>query len=161
MVTAAEFWSTKRRKVRYDTVAFSHSEFSATFRLVANVFAQVALGGNLYTPAPMRIGAPSQNGDVQPRLTLTFPRAVVGREFKAQIALVQASGSIEPIAVTYAVWLEDTDAPKVTWPLYVADSGGIKFGRDSVQVAASLDNPMRRFGQPIYAPDVFTGLRSA
>lgn len=160
MVTAAEFWASKRRKARFDTITFEHPEFDEPVRLVANVFEQVALGGDVYQPAPMEIGPPSQNGDAQPKLTLTFPRAVVGREFKRQLRLVAAAGSLDPIEVTYAVWLEDTDAPKVTWPLYASDRGGIKFNAEAVQVAASLDNPMTRFGQPIYVPDVFTGLRT-
>lgn len=159
MVTAAEFWSSKRRKARYDTIAFAHPEFDATFRLVANVFAAVTLGGNVYTPAPMDIGPPSQNGDAQPRLTITFPRAVVGRQFKQQLRLIDAAGSRDPIEVTYAIWLEDTDAPKVSWLLYAADKGGIRFNAEAVQVSASLDNPMTRFGQPIYDPGVFTGLQ--
>lgn len=161
MVTAAEFWAQKRRSARFDTVTFEHPEFDAPFRLVANVFASVTLGGNVYTPAPMDIGPPSQNGDAQPRLTLTFPRAVVGRQFKQQLRLVEQAASLDPIAVTYAIWLEDTDAPKITWPLYVADRSGVRFNAEAVQVQAGLDNPMNRFGQPIYDPGVFTGLRTA
>lgn len=157
MVTAAEFWASKRRKARFDTIAFAHAEFDATFRLVANVFTEVTLGGNVYTPAPMDIAPPSQNGDAQPRLTLTFPRAVVGRQFKQQLRLVEESGSRVPITCTLATWLEDTDAPKITWPLYVQS---VRFNREAVQVAASLDNPMQRYGQRIYDPAVFTGLQT-
>lgn len=160
MVTAAEFWASKRRKARFDAVVFAHPEFSSTFRLVANVFAIVTLGGNVYTPAPMDIGPPAQNAEAQPKLTITFPRAVVGRQFKQQLLLVEAAGSRDPISVTYEIWLEDTDAPKFTWPLYVSDRGGIRFSADAVQVTASLDNPMTRFGQPIYDPAVFTGLQA-
>lgn len=156
MVTAAEFWSSKRRKARYDTIAFAHPEFDATFRLVANVFAAVTLGGNVYTPAPMDIGPPSQNGDAQPKLVITFPRAVVGRQFKQQLRLVQAAGSVDPVEVTYAVWLEDTDAPKSTWPLFVSS---VVFSSDAVQVQSTIENPMRRFGQMVYLPSVFTGLQ--
>lgn len=161
MPTAAEFWASKRRAARYDTITFEHPVFVAAIRLVANVFAEVTLGGNVYTPAPMEIGPPAQNGDAQPRLTITFPRAVVGRQFKQQLALVTAAGSREPIECTYAVWLEDTAAPKFTWPLFVSDAGGVRFDRDSVQVHASLDNPMLRFGQPVYDPATFTGLQVA
>lgn len=160
MVTAVEFWSQKRRAARFDTIAFDHPEFDAPFRLVANVFATVTLGGHDYQPAPMEIGPPSQNGDAQPRLTITFPRAVVGRQFKQQLRLIDAAGSRDPIAVTYAIWLEDTDAPKFTWPLYVQDKGGVRFSVEAVQVQASLDNPMQRFGQPVYDPAVFTGLQA-
>ena len=160
MVTAAEFWAQKRRRARFDTVVFDHPEFDAPFRLVANVFAAVTLGGDSYTPAPMQISPPSQDGDAQPRLTLTFPRAVVGRQFKQQLRLIEAAGSRDPIEVTYAIWLEDTDAPKVTWNLYAADRGGVRFNAEAVQVVAQLDNPMNRFGQPIYDPAVFTGLQS-
>lgn len=160
MVTAAEFWATKRRKARFDTVTFEHPEFDAPFRLVANVFAEVTLGGDVYTPAPMEIGPPAQNGDAQPRLSITFPRAVVGRQFKQQLRMIEAAGSRDPIEVTYAIWLEDTGAPKITWPLYAADKGGIRFSADAVQVSATLDNPMTRSAAPIYDPAVFTGLQS-
>lgn len=158
MVTAAEFWATKRRRNRFDTVAFEHSLFAAPFRLVANVFSSVTLGGNAYTPVPMQIGDPKKNADGQPQLTVTFPRAVVGRQFKQALALI--SGSREPITVTRAIWLEDVDAPKVTWPMYAADNGGIRFGRDSVQVVARLDNPMLLSASLLYLPDVFVGLAS-
>mgnify|MGYP002144530013 CR=1 FL=1 len=40
-----EFWSTKPREPRFDTVTFEHDEFDAPFRLVSNVFAEVTLGG--------------------------------------------------------------------------------------------------------------------
>lgn len=158
MVTAAEFWAQKRRAARFDTITFEQPEFATPFRLVANVFAEVSLGGNVYTPAPIQIGPPAQNGEAQPKLSLTFPRATVGRQFKQQLKLIEAAGSREPIAVTYAIWLEDTAAPKVSWPLFVSENGGIRFNREAVQVQASLDNPMLRFGQPIYLPETFTGL---
>lgn len=161
MVTAAEFWATKRRKARYDTITFEHPEFDAPFRLVANVFAEVTLGGDVYTPAPMDISPPAQNGDAQPRLTSTFPRAVVGRQFKQQLRLIEAAGSRDPIEVTYAIWLEDTDAPKVTWNLFAAENGGIRFSPDAVQVSASLDNPMQRSVALIYDPAIFSGLATA
>lgn len=153
-----EFWSTKNPGAVYETVTFDHPEFDAPFRLLANKFAAVTLGGDEYTPAPMTIKAPTSKGGERPRLTLAFPRQVVGRQFKQQLALIAAAGSREPITVTYSTWLGETDAPKVTWNLYVADEGGVSFSNTSVQVAATLDNPLRRAIAPIYSPDTFTGL---
>lgn len=155
-----EFYATKSPAPVYETVSFSHPAFDATFRLLSNKFEAVTLGGHSYTPAPMTIKTPSNKGGERPRLTLAFPRQVVGREFKRQLALLKASGSREPIAVTYAAWLGDTDAPKVTWNLYVADEGGVSFSTGSVQVEATLDNPLRRAVAPIYTPEVFTGLET-
>ena len=153
-----EFWSTKPYEARFDTVAFSHPSFTSTFRLVSNVFADVTLGGNVYTPATMSIKLPDQTGDVQPRMVITFQRQVVGRTFKQQLRMVQESGSRVPITVTGAVWLKDTDAPKITWVLYASDQGGINFDGRHVQVSATLDNPMRSLAALIYDPGVFTGL---
>jgi len=153
-----EFWSTKNPGAVYETVTFEHPEFAAPFRLVANKFAAVTLGGNSYTPAPMSIKPPAQKGGERPRMTIAFPRQVVGRQFKQQLALIAAAGSREPIEITYAVWLAETDAPKVTWSLYAADQGGIGFSTTQVQVQATLDNPLRRAVAPVYQPDVFTGL---
>ena len=155
-----EFWSTKPREPRFDTVTFAHDEFDAPFRLVSNVFAEVTLGGDVYTPAPMAIKFPDQTGDVQPRMLITFPRQVVGRQFKQQLRLIQAAGSVDPITVTGAIWLKDTDAPKVTWVLYASDRGGVNFDAEHVQVSATLDNPLQRDVASIYRPDVFTGLRA-
>ena len=155
-----EFWSTKNPGAVYETVTFDHPEFDAPFRLLANKFAAVTLGGDEYTPAPMTIKAPTSKGGERPRLTLAFPRQVVGRQFKQQLALIAAAGSRDPIAITYAVWLAETDAPKVTWNLYAADEGGITFSTASVQVVATLDNPMRRAVAPIYEPGTFTGLET-
>lgn len=154
----ATFWATKNPAPVYETVAFEHPEFDAPFRLVRNKFAPVTLGGDVYTPCPMEIKFPEQKGDAAPRMTIIFPRQVVGRTFKQQLKLLQASGSREPISITGAIWLGETDAPKMNWILYASDSSGIAFSTDAVQVVATLSNPMRRQVAPIYDPAVYTGL---
>ena len=78
----AEFWATKNLRARFETVTFSHASFSAPIRLVKDVFEDVTLGGNVYTAAPMDIKPPEQKSDTQPKLTISFPRPVVGRQFK-------------------------------------------------------------------------------
>lgn len=153
-----EYWATKSSLPEYEAVVFTHPAFSAPIRLVANKFATVTLGGQPHTPVPMQVKPPDQAGGSQPRLTLSFPRAVVGREFKRQLALVAAAGSQAPIAVTYSLYLGDTAAPQVTWSLYVADASGVVFGRDAVQLTATDDNPMRRPATLVYDPSVWTGL---
>lgn len=154
-----EYWATKSPLATYETITFDHPVFAAPIRLVANVFAEVTLGGHVHTPAPMTIKPPEQNGDAQPKMQISFPRPVVGRQFKQQLALIVAAGSREPIEVTRAVYLaDDTATPKATMTLFASDSGGINFNRDVVQVVATLDNPMRRQAAPIYLPEVFTGL---
>lgn len=156
----AEFWASKSPLPEWHAITFEHPSFEAPFRLVANQFAPVTLGGHTHTPAPMEIKPPEQRSDGQPKLTMTFPRAVVGREFKRQLKLITNSGSRAPIAVTYSVYLGDTSAPKVQWRLFAADAGGINFSADAVQVSATDDNPMRRSAAIIYEPQVFTGLES-
>lgn len=154
----ATFWATKSPLAEYHAITFAHPSFSAPFRLVANQFAPVTLGGQVYTPAPMIIKPPDQKSDTQARLTMSFPRQVVGREFKRQLRLIQASGSREPIAVTYAIYLGDTATPEMTWSLYAAEAGGVQFSTDAVQVTATDNNPMRRQVGVIYDPAIFTGL---
>ena len=151
-----EFWATKNPGARYDTIVFDHPEFAAPIRLVADKFTAVTLGGNSYTPARMDLRWPEQRGDGQSRMTISFPRQVVGRQFKAQLQL--AAGTLDPITVVAAIWLGETDAPKKTWNLYVSDAGGVQFDPQTVQVTATLDNPMRRAVAPIYLPSTFTGL---
>lgn len=151
-----EFWSTKSPQPEYHGVTFEHPAFEAPFRLVANQFTPVTLGGKVYTPAPMTRQLPEQRGDATARLTLAFPRAVVGREFKRQLRRI--GGSRDPITVTYAVFLDDLTTPALTWRLYVAEAGGVTFTPEAVQVTATDDNPMRRAVAPIYEPAVFTGL---
>jgi hypothetical protein len=154
-----EFWSTKSPLPEYHAIRFEHPAFDAPIRLVANQFADVTLGGHVHTPAPMTIKPPDQaSSDARPRLQIAFPRAVVGREFKRKLGLIVASGSREPITVAYEVYLGSTDAPQLTWALYVSDQGGVAFGAESVQVTATDDNPLRRAVAPIYRPDEFTGL---
>lgn len=152
------FWATKSPLPEYHAITFSHPAFDAPIRLVANKYAEVTLGGNVHTPAGMNIVPPEQKSEGQPRLTLVFPRQAVGREFKRQLRLIAAAGSLAPIQVNYDVYLGDTDAPEVTWLLYVAEQGGIQFGTDSVQVLATVDNPLRRSAAIIYDPGFFTGL---
>lgn len=153
-----EFWATKPPLAEYHAITFEHPAFEAPFRLVANQFTPVALGGHVHTPAPMTIKPPEARSDAQPRLQLAFPRQVVGREFRRQLRLIAAAGSRAPIAVTYALYLGSTDAPQMTWRLYAADAGGITLDAEAVQVVASDDNPMRRSAGLIYDPAAFTGL---
>lgn len=153
-----EFWATKSPLAEYHTITFDNPAFEAPFRLVANQFSEVTLGGYVHTPAPMSIKPPAQTSTSQPRLTMTFPRQVVGREFKRQLARIAAASSTTPISITYAVYLGETDAPKLTWSLYASDTGGVQFSEDGVSVTATDSNPMRRDVAPIYDPSVFTGL---
>lgn len=154
----ATFWGSKSPLPEFHGITFEHPAFSAPFRLVANQFAPVTLGGHVHQPAPMTIKAPDSKGDTQPKLTLAFPRQVVGREFKRQLKLATASGSREPIKVTYSIYLGDTAAPEIVWQLYAADAGGVAFNGESVQVTATDSNPMRQAVAPIYDPSTFTGL---
>lgn len=153
-----EYWTTKPPLPEYEALVFTHPAFSAPIRLVINEFAPVTLGGQVHTPVPAQVKEPDQAGG-QVRLTIAFPRAVVGAEFKRQVRLVQAAGSVAPIACSYARYLGDTTAPEVTWELYVSDSGGVTITPDAVQVVATDDNPMRRPATLIYDPATWTGLQ--
>ncbi len=153
-----EYWTTKPPSPEYEALTFTHQAFSAPIRLVVDQFEPVTLAGNVHTPVPGQVKTPDQAGG-QVRLTLAFPRAVVGAEFKRQLRLVQASGSVAPITCGYALYLADTDAPEVTWELYVADQGGVTITPDAVQVVATDDNPMRRPASLIYDPATWTGLQ--
>lgn len=155
-VSKQVFWATKSPLPEYHSITFNHPNFDSPVRLVANQFAEVTLGGFVHTPAPMQIKPPDQTGDSQSKLTMGFPRQVVGREFKRKLRLIGASR--EPITVVYAVYLDDLTTPAVTWSLYVSDAGGITFTSEAVQVVATDSNPMRRAVAPIYEPSVFTGL---
>jgi hypothetical protein len=62
------------------------------------------------------------------------------------------------VTVTYAVWLQDIDAPKRSWTLYADDKGGVSFNGSTVQVTATLDRLRRTARAPVYLPEVFTGL---
>lgn len=156
-----EFWATKPKAPTFQTVTFTHPAWAFPVRLVANVFDSVTLGGESYTPAPMSIEPPKKQGDAGISMSISFPRQVVGRIFKARLREIEAAGSREPIEILYAEWLGETDAPKVTWPLYVGDQQGVAFNSTTVQVTGAIDNPMRRQVAPIYDPAVFTGLQSA
>lgn len=155
----AEFWATKSPLAEYHAIVLDHPAFASPFRLVANQFEPVTLGGQVHTPAPMTIKPPDQKSDSRPTLTMTFPRQVVGRQFKAALREIAAAGSRDPISVTYSVYLGgDTTTPQITWPLYASDAGGISFREDTVSVSATLDNILRRQVSVIYDPAVFTGL---
>lgn len=153
-----EFWATKSPLPEYHAVVFSHPSFDAPIRLVANQFAEVTLGGFVHTPAPMSIAPPKKLGGQQAKLTMSFPRAVVGRSFKKMIAKVASVRSRSPITVSYSVYLDDLLSPAVTWSLYISDDAGVAFGEEVVQVSATDTNPMRRQVSPIYDPSIFTGL---
>lgn len=158
MTTARQFWTTKSSLAEYHAVTLSHPAFAAPFRLVFNQFAEVTLGGNIFTPVGGSITPPEQKNDTQPKLTMVFPRQVVGRTFKQQLKLIKQSGSRAPISITYEMYLGDTTAPKLSWSLYAAEDGGVKFSTDGVQVVATDDNPMRLSAATIYDPSIYTGL---
>ncbi|WPB58648.1 DUF1833 family protein [Xylophilus sp. GOD-11R] len=153
-----EFWSTKNPLPQFQAVVFSHPAFTQDFRLVADQFEPVTLGGQVHQPAPMTVKPPDQTGDATAKLTLAFPRNVVGREFKKQLKLVRNAAMRAPIRCWYRLYLDDRSTPAVEWALYVSDAGGVTFNAEAVQVTATLDNPMRRSAGPIYTPDPFTGL---
>lgn len=155
----ATFWATKSPLPVYEAIVFEHPAFDGAYYLVANQFQPVTLGGVVHIPTPMTVKPPDQTGDANAKLAVSFPRVVVGREFKRKLALVRSSGSREPVVVRYRVFLGETDAPKVTWNLYAAEDQGINFGPDGVTVNATADNPMRRLAGPVYDPVVFTGLQ--
>ncbi len=153
-----KFWSTKSPRPEFHAVVFSHPAMSEPVRLVANQFAPVTLGGYQHRPAPMQIKPPDQGGEANVRMTVSFPRAEVGREFKEQMKRIQAWPTLEPISITYSIYLSDFDVPEIVWPLYAGDQSGIQFTTEAVQVTATDTNPMRRQASEIYTPDVFTGL---
>jgi len=155
-MTPAEFWTTKSPLPEYHTVTFDHPDFDGPIRLVANQFAPVTLGGYEHAPAPMTVKPPDQTGNAQAKLSLAFPRQVVGREFKRQLRLT--IGSRAPVTVVYAIFCNSLTTPARTWRLYLSDDGGVTFTGDSVQVVAKDDNPMRRGVADIYDPSVYTGL---
>lgn len=155
-MTPAEFWTTKSPLPEYHTVTFDHPDFDGPIRLVANQFAPVTLGGYEHTPAPMTVKPPDQTGNAQAKLSLAFPRQVVGREFKRQLRLT--IGSRAPVTVVYSIFCNSLTTPARTWRLYLSDDGGVTFTSDSVQVVAKDDNPMRRSVADIYDPSVYTGL---
>lgn len=152
------FWASKSPLPEYQAITFSHPSFEGPIRLVADKFEAVTLGGQVHQPVPMTVKPPDQRGDSQPKLVLTFPRAEVGRDFKQAIGRIEGTAVVEPIVVTYHLYLGDTAAPEVTWELYISDVGGIVFTPDAVQVTATESNPMRLSVAEIYDPSVFTGL---
>lgn len=154
----ATFYATKRKEPEYESVVFEHPAFDGPFRLVANQFADLVLGGHLHKAVPMQVRPPEQKGDANPKLVLSFPRQVVGREFKRQLLRIVAVSSLEPITITYSVYMGTTEVPQTTWKMFASDAGGIAFNGETVQVSATVDNPMRRAVGLIYDPGVFTGL---
>ena len=157
----AEYWATKPRLAEYQAVTFSHPAFTdGAIRLVANQFADVVLSGLTHQAVPMQIKPPEQKSGEMTRMTLAFPRVLVGRQFKQRLQQIQASGLRTPITIEYKIYLGDVTAPQMSWVLYASDKGGVNFSRDHVQVVASDDNPMRLSASEIYDPEVFTGLKN-
>lgn len=157
-MTPSEFWATKSSLPEYLTVTFDHPDMG-TIRLVADQYAPVTIAGHEYTPAPMSITPPEQASDPIAKLRVSFPRAVVGREFKRRLKQISAAGRLSPIVVTYSHWIgSDLSAPVSSWPLYVDRDSGIVFSSETVQVTATDDNPLRLNCSEIYDPTVWTGL---
>lgn len=151
------YWATKSPLPEFHSIIIEHPAFDAPFRLVANQFEEVILGGEVHIPAGMSIKQPDRQSDGQPKLTLSFSREQVGRDFKQQLQKIN-SATPAPLRVRYSVYLGDQVTPQITWDLFASDSAGIAFSNTAVSINATVDNPMRRDVGPIYDPSVFTGL---
>lgn len=160
-MTPQEFWATKSKRPEFLAVVFEHPEFEEPIRLVANQFEPVTLGGSVHTPCSMVISPPEQSNEPIASLKVSFPRAVVGREFKRKLKSITAAGRLAPITVSYRHYIgTDLDLPAMSWVLYVGKSGGVVFTPEVVQVTATDANPMRLSAAEIYDPTVFTGLQA-
>ena len=160
-MTKEEFWTQKKSLPEYWTVTFNHFQFG-TIRLAANQFADIVLGGNTFTACAMNIEPPDESRTSEPTLSVSFPRIVVGREFKQKLKLITTGGRQSPISVTFEKWLGDNlTTPIESHLLYVSDDNGIAFGTDTVQVKAVDDNSVRFDVSRIYTVAEYTGLITA
>lgn len=154
-----EFWSTKNPAPEYEALTFTHDDFSQPFRIVANQFDEVTLGGNLFTPVRMDVVLPEVGKNAGGSMMIKFPRIVVGRTFSQELKRITLAGRYKPITVQYARYQSpELTTPVQTFTLYVSGNSGVVIGADSVQVTATVDNPMRRSVARIYDVAVFTGL---
>lgn len=155
MTTQREFWAQKPVRQVYETIQFAHSAIGSIY-LVSNVHQDVSLGGTLYTATRMDISRPAQGRDPIPRLRMAFPRIIVGQQFAVALKRIETSGVLEPIAVTYKLWIDGTVINEIT--LWVDDQDGVSMDAKNVTVTAADDNPMRRNISIIYDVATWTGL---
>lgn len=154
-----EFWTTKNPAPEYEALTFTHDDFSQPFRIVANKFEDVTLGGYLHQAVRMDITLPEVGNNKGGSMAIKFPRIVVGRTFSQQLRRITLAGRYKPITVQYARYQSpDITTPVQTLMLYVSGNDGVSMNADSVQVTATVDNPMRRSVARIYDVSVFTGL---
>lgn len=154
-----EFWTTKNPAPEYEALTFTHDDFSGPFRIVANQFENVTLGGFEHTAVRMDIVLPSVGQNAAGSMAIKFPRIVVGRTFSQELRRITLAGRYKPITVQYARYQSpNLTTPVQTLTLYVAGSDGVALNADAVQVTATVDNPMRRNIARIYDVQVFTGL---
>lgn len=149
------FWTQKPTTPEYWTITFYHAEFGY-IRLVANQYADVTLGGNVYTACGMQIQPPDQSRDPDPVLTVSFSRIAVGRQFKQALSQITIGGRLMPISVNFSRWAEGLTVE--SFDLYVADDSGVSFNNDGVQVKAVDDNSLRYDVSRIYNIEEYTGL---
>lgn len=153
-----EFWATKQRAPEWLTITFTHPQFSEPVRLVANEHADMVLGGQSYRACPMKITPPDQGKDPVSTLSVSFPRIIAGREFKARLRQITDAGRVDPIGVAFSHWIA-RDVPATTYNLYVSDDGGgISIGAEWITVRAADENPMRSDVSIVYDVDIWTGL---
>jgi hypothetical protein len=107
----------------------------------------------------MDITLPEVGNNKGGAMAIKFPRVVVGRTFSQQLRRITLAGRYKPITVQYARYQSpDLATPVQTLTLYVSGNDGVSLNADSVQVTATVDNPMRRSVARIYDVSVFTGL---
>jgi len=157
-MTKEQFWTQKKSLPEYWTVTFSHPDFGV-IRLAANQFTEITLQGNVYTPCQMSINPPEESRTSEPQLSVSFPRIVVGRDFKNALMSISLAGQQIPVDVNFSKWIgSDLSVPIESHDLYLSDNAGVTFGNESVQVKATDDNSIRRDVSVTYTAEEFTGL---
>lgn len=159
------FFNQKNPSRIYDTVKFTHSEFSEPVRLLLNQHQSMMFNDEEYLPVSAKLTLPSQGENLTPEATVSFSRIYIGDEFKKVINQISPFGWQEPIKMILNQYSELSKQPQLSYTLYVNESG-IKFNSQTVEVTASYDNPMLLalpYGSnvPIYTTEQYKGLEDA
>lgn len=160
MVTQAEFYATKRKEAEFHCLTFDHPDFDAPIRLVFNQFADVTLNCNTYTATVGTVDTSTMEGET-PSISITFPRIVVGRDFKKQLKKITDSGRMSPISGTYEKFIPSVQlAPVRQRTLHVVENSGIAMNGSSVTVKLGEVNRLTKDVADLYDISIFTGLET-
>lgn len=156
MTTLREWKERRPNYALIETVVFNHASFDSPYRVAANQFKDIVLGGDDYSPSSFTVTEDAQDGTASISMTVTF--ASGSEDVRTIMKKWRGLSRMAPISATYAIW--ENPGAGVAMSNYTLYVKNISMDSSSVTLSLSLTNPLTVGSSIVYKPDDYPGLRS-